>query len=51
VVLLLNVAISVLPGIDRYAHFGGGIAGYLIAVYFTRHPRATVKADHGGQAA
>jgi membrane associated rhomboid family serine protease len=41
VILLLNIAISFLPGIDRYAHFGGGIAGYLIAVYFARHPRAT----------
>ena len=38
VILLLNVGISFLPGIDRYAHFGGGLAGYFIAVYFLRRP-------------
>lgn len=43
VVLLLNIAISFLPGIDRYAHFGGGIAGFLLASYFARHPRQEVK--------
>lgn len=28
--LLLNVGISFLPGIDRWAHFGGGIAGGIL---------------------
>lgn len=28
--LLLNVGISFLPGIDRWAHFGGGLAGAIL---------------------
>ncbi|HEX7597139.1 MAG TPA: rhomboid family intramembrane serine protease [Polyangia bacterium] len=30
VVLVINVALSFLPGIDLYAHFGGGLVGYLM---------------------
>ena len=29
-VLVINVAISFLPGIDLYAHFGGGLVGFLL---------------------
>jgi rhomboid protease GluP len=38
VILVINIAISFLPHIDRYCHFGGGIAGYLLALYFARKP-------------
>ncbi len=38
VLLAINVAISFLPGIDRWCHFGGGLAGYLIGRLFTRWP-------------
>jgi membrane associated rhomboid family serine protease len=38
VVLAINIAISFLPGIDRYCHFGGGLAGYLVARLYARHP-------------
>jgi len=38
VILLINLFISFLPGIDRYCHFGGGIAGYLLAFLFARRP-------------
>ena len=38
VILAINIAISFLPHIDRYCHFGGGIAGYLVALYFARKP-------------
>ena len=38
VILLLNIAISFLPGIDRYCHFGGGLCGFLLALYFAREP-------------
>ncbi len=31
VVLVINVALSFLPGIDLYAHFGGGLVGFLMA--------------------
>jgi rhomboid protease GluP len=34
VILLVNLVISFLPGIDRYCHFGGGIAGYVLALIF-----------------
>lgn len=30
VMLLLNVALSFIPGIDKYAHFGGGLAGFAL---------------------
>jgi rhomboid protease GluP len=30
-VLVINVALSFVPGIDMYAHFGGGLVGYLLA--------------------
>jgi membrane associated rhomboid family serine protease len=30
-VLVINVALSFVPGIDMYAHFGGGIVGFLLA--------------------
>lgn len=40
VVLAINVAISFLPGIDRYCHFGGGLAGYLTARWLARRPIA-----------
>lgn len=39
VILAINVVISFLPNIDRYCHFGGGIAGYLLGRLFARHPR------------
>jgi rhomboid protease GluP len=35
-VLVLNIAVSFLPHVDRYCHFGGGLAGYLLALYFGR---------------
>ena len=38
VILLLNVGVSFLPHVDRFCHFGGGIAGYLLALYFARRP-------------
>ena len=38
VVLAINVLISFLPGIDRYCHFGGGVAGYLLGRLFARYP-------------
>jgi rhomboid protease GluP len=38
VILGINVLISFLPGIDRYCHFGGGLAGYLLGRLFVRHP-------------
>jgi len=38
VVLAINVAISFLPSIDRYCHFGGGLAGYLVGRWFARRP-------------
>jgi membrane associated rhomboid family serine protease len=38
VILAINIVISFLPHIDRYCHFGGGIAGYLVALYFARKP-------------
>jgi membrane associated rhomboid family serine protease len=38
VVLAINVLISFLPYIDRYCHFGGGIAGYLLGLLFARSP-------------
>jgi membrane associated rhomboid family serine protease len=36
VLLAINVAISFLPHIDRYCHFGGGAAGYLLGLWFAR---------------
>jgi membrane associated rhomboid family serine protease len=30
-VLAINIALSFVPGIDMYAHFGGGIVGFLLA--------------------
>jgi len=30
-VLVINVALSFVPGIDLFAHFGGGLTGFLIA--------------------
>jgi len=44
VILAINIAISFLPHIDRYCHFGGGIAGYLLALYFARKPLKVVTA-------
>jgi len=35
--LLINVAFSLLPTIDRYCHFGGCLAGYLMALTTGRH--------------
>jgi rhomboid protease GluP len=34
--LLINVGISFMPGIDRYCHFGGGIAGYILGRLYAR---------------
>jgi len=39
VVLILNVTLSFFPHIDRYCHFGGGLAGYFLARYFARGRR------------
>ncbi len=36
VILAINVLISFLPFIDRYCHFGGGVAGYLMGLFFAR---------------
>ncbi len=36
-VLVINVALSFVPGIDLYAHFGGGLVGFLL----TRSDRLT----------
>ncbi len=30
-VLVINIALSFVPGIDMYAHFGGGLVGFLLA--------------------
>lgn len=38
IILAINVLISFLPHIDRYCHFGGGLAGYLFARFFAREP-------------
>jgi rhomboid protease GluP len=38
VILAINIVISFLPNIDRYCHFGGGLAGYILALYFARIP-------------
>jgi rhomboid protease GluP len=40
VLLAINVAISFLPNIDRYCHFGGGAAGYLLGLLYARRPTA-----------
>ena len=37
--LAVNVAFSFFPHIDRYCHFGGGLAGYLLARSFARRLR------------
>jgi rhomboid protease GluP len=42
--LLLNVGISFLPGIDRWAHFGGGLAGGLLVGLGILVPPALVRA-------
>lgn len=38
VITALNIVISFMPHIDRYCHFGGGLAGYFLALYFARSP-------------
>lgn len=44
VLLAINVGISFLPYIDRWCHFGGGVAGYLIGRCFAhRPPRQTTE--------
>jgi membrane associated rhomboid family serine protease len=40
VILGINVLISFLPYIDRYCHFGGGLAGYVIGRLYARYPSA-----------
>jgi len=42
-VLVINVALSFLPGIDLYAHFGGGLVGFLL----TRGGRSNQPAETG----
>ena len=32
VILILNAILSFMPGIDLWAHFGGGAVGYLLAI-------------------
>lgn len=49
VMLVLNVGISFLPGIDRYAHFGGGLAGYLLARYFRGRSSSPTPLNAGQQ--
>jgi membrane associated rhomboid family serine protease len=44
VLMLINVAISFLPHIDRYCHFGGGLAGYLLALLYARRPAQSAEA-------
>jgi membrane associated rhomboid family serine protease len=39
VILAINVVISFLPGIDRWCHFGGGVAGYVLGRLFAQWPR------------
>jgi rhomboid protease GluP len=34
--LAINLAISLLPGIDRFAHIGGGLAGAAVALWIWR---------------
>jgi membrane associated rhomboid family serine protease len=34
--LVVNIALSFFPYIDRYCHFGGGVSGYLLARHFAR---------------
>lgn len=41
IIVIINLFISFLPGIDRYCHFGGGIAGYLVAFVFARRSAET----------
>ena len=36
VILVLNIALSFLPHVDRYCHFGGGLAGFLLALSYGR---------------
>lgn len=38
IILAINVLISFLPYVDRYCHFGGGLAGYLLGLLFARFP-------------
>jgi membrane associated rhomboid family serine protease len=38
-VLVLNIAVSFIPGIDLYAHFGGGIGGFLLVASGLLAPR------------
>jgi hypothetical protein len=38
-VLVLNIALSFVGGIDKFAHFGGGIAGLLLVVSGLLAPR------------
>jgi len=45
-VLVINVALSFLPGIDLYAHFGGGLVGFLMARGSRSNPPAPQNPDH-----
>jgi rhomboid protease GluP len=38
-VLVLNAILSFIPGIDKFAHFGGGIAGFLLVASGLLAPR------------
>lgn len=46
-ILAINVVISFLPGIDRWCHFGGGVAGYLLGRLFAHWPRRQTSARQG----
>jgi membrane associated rhomboid family serine protease len=41
--LLLNIGVSMLPGVSAAAHFGGGIAGVLAAVLLRIHKNGTAQ--------
>jgi hypothetical protein len=47
-VLLMNVVISFLPGIDLYAHFGGGLVGYALVATGLLAPRSAGGSDASG---
>src|SRR5207253_2602160 len=43
--LVINVLISFIPQVDKYAHFGGGLAGFLLVVSGLLAPRTIGAVD------
>jgi rhomboid protease GluP len=41
-VLVINIGLSFIPGIDKFAHFGGGAAGFLLMASGLLAPRSVV---------